>query len=78
MKTKMMNLIKKYPFVFFLVITTIISWLPCIQRGREIFVFGPSTAGLITVLILYGKDGLKNLVKQGLKWRVKLIWWIIA
>jgi len=74
----MLNLIRKYPLAFFLFLTLAISWLPWYSGGNGIFVFGPSIAGVITVAIVKGKDGLRDLLKRALQWRVGLKWWLVA
>lgn len=74
----MLNLIRKYPLFFFLILTLLISWLPWYTGGYGILVFGPSIAGVITVALVKGKDGLKDLIQRTLKWRVGLKWWLIA
>ncbi len=74
----MIALIRKYPLVFFLILTLLISWLPWYTGGNGIFVFGPSIAGVITVALVKGKDGLRDLMKRALQWRVGWKWWLIA
>ena len=39
---------------------------------------GPAIAAILVTYILEGKEGLKNLLKRIVMWRVKYIWWIIA
>jgi len=74
----MIALIHKKPLVFFLVLTLLISWLPWYSGGNGIFVFGPSIAGVITVALVKGKEGLRDLMKRTLQWRVGWKWWLIA
>ena len=74
----MINIIRKNTLVFFLILTLVISWLPWFTGGQGIFVFGPSIAGVITIALVAGKEGLRDLVKRALRWRVGLKWWLIA
>ncbi len=74
----MLTMIRKHPLVFFLIVTVLISWLPWFSGGQGIFVFGPSIAGVITIALVAGKEGLRDLVKRALRWRVGLKWWLMA
>jgi len=74
----MLNLIRKQSLIFFILLTLLISWLPWYTAGQGIFVFGPSIAGVITIALVSGKDGLRDLVRRALKWKVGLKWWLIA
>ncbi len=74
----MLNTFRKFSFAFFLVLTFLISWLPWLSGGQGIFVFGPSIAGVITIALVSGKVGLRDLLKSALKWKVKWKWWLIA
>lgn len=74
----MLNLIRKQPFLFFILLTLLVSWMPWYTGGQGIFVFGPSIAGVITLALVAGKEGLRDLVSRALKWKVGLKWWLIA
>jgi uncharacterized protein len=74
----MLNLIRKQPLIFFILLTIIISWLPWITGSQGIFVFGPSVAGVVTVALVAGKEGLRELVQRTLMWRVGIKWWLVA
>lgn len=74
----MLNIVRKNPLVFFVLLTLLISWLPWYTGGQGIFVFGPSIAGVITVALVAGKDGLKELMQRALKWKVGLKWWLVG
>ena len=74
----MLTTVRKHPLVFFLILTLLISWLPWITGGQGIFVFGPSIAGVITIALAAGKEGLRDLARRALRWRVGLKWWLIA
>jgi uncharacterized protein len=74
----MLNFIRKQSLLFFILLTLLISWLPWYTGGKGIFVFGPSIAGVITIAMTTGKDGLRELMKRALKWKVGFKWWLIA
>ncbi len=74
----MLNLIRKQPLVFFLLLTVLISWLPWYTGGEGIFVFGPSIAGVVTIALVAGKEGLRQLMQRAFKWKVGLKWWLVA
>jgi membrane protease YdiL (CAAX protease family) len=74
----MQKVIRRYPFAFFIFLTLLISWLPWYSGGQGIFVFGPSIAGVIITSVLAGKDGLRDLMRRALKWRVGWKWWCIS
>ena len=63
----MLNLIRKQPLIFFILLTVLISWLPWYTGGQGIFVFGPSIAGVITIALVAGKYGLRELMQRAFK-----------
>ncbi len=42
------------------------------------FFFGPSTACLVLIGLIYGKDGFRELLSRLLKWRVDARWYMVA
>lgn len=74
----MLNFIRKHALPFFIVLTLLISWFPWISGGKGIFVFGPSIAGVITIALVSGKEGLHDLIQRALKWNVGWKWWLVA
>ena len=76
--TTLSALLKRYAFLFFVVLAVLISWFPWYTTGTGFFVFGPSIAGVITLAVTRGKEGLRDLVKRALRWRVDLSWWAVA
>lgn len=74
----MAKFIRKHSLVFFLTLTLLISWLPWLSGGQGIFVFGPSIAGVITIALVSGKDGLKDLLKRAFRWKVNWKWWLVS
>jgi membrane protease YdiL (CAAX protease family) len=78
METGKASFIRKYIFVFFLVLTFLISWIPWFTGNGGVWVFGPSIAGIIITIVLSGKDGIRGLVKNLLRANVGLKWWLLA
>ena len=74
----MLNFIRKQSLLFFIVLTLLISWLPWLSGGQGFFVFGPSIAGVITIALVSGKEGLRELIQRALKWKVGWKWWFVA
>ncbi len=74
----MLNHIRKYPLAFFILLTFFISWLPWYSGGQGIFVFGPTLAGLLTIIVIAGKEGLQEITLRAIRWRVGWKWWLIA
>lgn len=82
-----MNLIKRYPFVFFVVLTYIISWalwtpLVIYQRDSRMFLilgtFGPTLSALLLTLISNGRADLRALLGRLFIWRVSIFWYLIS
>jgi len=69
---------KKNAFIIFLLLTILISWFPWYTSGAGFFVFGPSIAGVITIALTKGKEGLEDLTQRALRWRVGFRWWGVA
>jgi membrane protease YdiL (CAAX protease family) len=78
MKSSIPALLKKYAFLVFVALAVLISWFPWYTSGTGFFVWGPSIAGVITIAVTAGKDGLRDLGQRALRWRVGLRWWAIA
>ena len=78
MNSRFVDFIKNHAFLVFLVLTIFISWGPWIIWGQRLLVFGPSIAGIIVIAITKGKEGLREVVRQILRVKVRLRWWILA
>jgi len=86
----MKQLIKRNIFFFYLIITFSISWFGwfiLITTGKEpgffnfwklLAAFGPSLAGLLSIIFKSGKDGLQKLWRQLIFWRVPWQWYAIS
>ena len=82
-----MNLIKRYPFVFFVVLTYIISWalwtpLVISPRDSRMFLilgtFGPTLSALLLTLISNGRADLRALLGRLFIWRISIFWYLIS
>jgi len=70
--------LKRYALLVFLILTLLISWFPWYTGGTGFFVFGPTIAGLITTILVAGKEGMRELWQRALRWKVGLLWWLVA
>ncbi|MCD4756627.1 CPBP family intramembrane metalloprotease [bacterium] len=43
-----------------------------------LIIFGPSIAGIIVIALTQGKDGLRKVTQQALRWKVGWRWWLVA
>jgi CAAX protease family protein len=82
-----------YLFTSYALIAYAVSWaieIPLALRAQGIIAlnvpfsihylaaFGPFIAGIVLTLQETGLAGLKDLIHRAIKWRVDLIWWIVA
>jgi len=82
-----MNLIKRYPFVSFVVLTYAISWtlwtpLVISSQDSRMFLllgtFGPTLSALLLTLINNGRADLRALLRRLFIWRVSIFWYLIS
>jgi membrane protease YdiL (CAAX protease family) len=77
-KPSFSELKKKYAFVIYVLLAVLISWLPWYATGSGFFVCGASIAGIITIALTAGKQGMRDLVRRTLRWRTSVLWWAMA
>jgi membrane protease YdiL (CAAX protease family) len=70
--------LKKHAFIVFVALAVLIAWFPWYTSGSGFFVWGPSVAGVITMALVSGKEGLRDLGQRALRWRVGWLWWVVA
>jgi membrane protease YdiL (CAAX protease family) len=73
-----MKSLKQHAFIVFVVLAVLIAWFPWYTSGTGFLVWGPSIAGVITIALTSGKEGLRDLGQRALRWRVGLRWWAVA
>jgi membrane protease YdiL (CAAX protease family) len=88
-----MGMRKKYSLAFFFLLAYLFTWsnwLPQALASRGLaslqvpgFVtllagYGPAIAAIIVVSMAYGRQGLRELFGRLLRWRVGLVWYLIA
>jgi len=78
MKTSIPAYLKRHAFLVFVALAVLISWFPWYTQGSGFFVFGASIAGVITIALTGGKEGLRDLTQRALRWRVGILWWLVA
>lgn len=88
----MKQIIREHPVSAFFVLCYIVSWtamLPVylsitekIGPQYQAFVFlaryGPSIAGILVAMSLYGREGLSTLYRRAVRWRIGKRWWLIV
>jgi len=77
------DLIRRYPFITFVLLSYLLSWLPARipamqEIGFEILPHGPSIAAIIVTAIVGGGAAVKTLLSRLVRWRVGLKWFVIA
>src|SRR3990172_4220409 len=78
MKSSIAALLKQHAFIVFVVLAVLITWFPWYTTGTGFLVWGASIAGVITIALTGGKEGLRDLTQRALRWRVGFRWWAIA
>ena len=82
-----MALLKRYPFVTFVVLTYAISWAlwtPLVissQDSRMFLIlgtFGPTLSALLLTLINNGRADLRALLRRLIIWRVSIFWYLFS
>ena len=77
-KLDIKRILRKYQIIIFFALTFIISWYPWYTGGVGFKAAGPSYAGLIVVALVGGWAGIKEMLRRLVKWRVGIIWWVVA
>jgi membrane protease YdiL (CAAX protease family) len=77
-KTSFSVFLKRHAFILYVALAVLISWFPWYTGGNGFFVFGASIAGVITIALVSGKEGLRDLTQRLLRWRVGWLWWLTA
>ena len=72
----MKSRLNKHAFIVFVALAVLIAWFPWYTSGSGFFVWGPSVAGVITMALVSGKEGLRDLGQRTLRWRVGWLWWV--
>ena len=71
-------LLKRHAFAVFVILAVLIGWFPWYTSGSGFFVFAPSIAGVVVIALTRGKEGMQDLGRRFLRWRVGLRWWVVA
>ncbi len=79
----MISVIKRHPLVTFFVLAYGLSWGNYIISATWpntpfLFPYGPMLAGLFVAGITGGKNGLKDILRRCLRWRVGVKWYAVA
>jgi hypothetical protein len=75
MKSGFLNFLRTHAFIFFFILTLLISWLPWYTGHGGLLVYGPSIAGLIVIIVTRGKEGLRTLTRRAIRVKAGAAWW---
>jgi membrane protease YdiL (CAAX protease family) len=76
---QVISFVKRHPLVTFFGLAYGLSWGSyAILSGPLLFIFGPLLAALIVASVTRGKDGLRDVLRRSLRWRVGLTWYAAA
>jgi len=77
--------VQKHPVLFFFLLTCLISWsawlggkLLKLEILTFFFSYGPALAAFLLTGLLEGKSGLLELFRRVFRWRVGLVWYLVA
>lgn len=75
--------VRRHPLVAFFVLAYALTWpvIPLVSLSPLLGLpglFGPALAAVVTVAVVEGKPGLKNLLGRMVRWRVGAGWYAIA
>ena len=79
------NPLKRYPLVFFFILSYGIAWIPLVYRlaiGKDFLTglsfFAPAISAIIMTVSNEGKTGIQALISRLFFWRANLKWYLIA
>jgi membrane protease YdiL (CAAX protease family) len=83
MGARLLEVVRRNPFVAFLVLTFVLSWWPWLLYAAElyplpIFQPGPFLAALIVAGLTVGKAGRRDLLRRMVQWRAGAQWYLVA
>lgn len=93
MKFNFRSYIKNHPLVFYFILTYLISWtifiLLALRKHGIIQLaipypiyygaaYGPFFSAIIVTALIKGTKGLKELFGRMFRWRVHIVWWLVA
>jgi len=83
MWSNMTSFVKRHPLPTFIALAYLFSWWPALLylfRPMPVAVasFGPFLAALVVLSLTSGKTGVKDLLRQMIRWRVGWPWYLVA
>jgi hypothetical protein len=73
----MKSLMKRYQVPIFFALTLLIGWFPWYTGGGGIIIVAPTLAGLLVAFLAEGKEGLLDVLRRIVRWRVHVRWYIL-
>jgi uncharacterized protein len=75
--------VKKHRLIAFFVLAYLLTWwiYPVLKVSPLLGIFGlfgPALAAIIVAAVTEGKSGVKSLLSRVVRWRVGLLWYLIA
>lgn len=74
----MKSLLKQHQILVFFALTLIIGWFPWYTGGKGIVIAAPMLAGLIIAFLTEGKDGVLDVLRRIVQWRVNFRWYLLV
>jgi uncharacterized protein len=76
-------LVKRHPLVAYFVLAYALTWpvIPLVAVSPLLGfpgLFGPAFAAIVTAAVADGKPGLKSLLGRVVRWRVGVLWYVVA
>ena len=79
------HILKRYPIALFFILIFALGWgrfaLDWIRQGNSdagLFIGAAGLVGLLAATLVGGRQGLVELLRSCLRWRVSIKWWLLA
>lgn len=73
----MKSLLRRYQIALFFALTLLIGWLPWYTGRGSLFIFAPTLAALIVAFLVYGREGIAEVLRRIVRWRARLWWYLV-
>lgn len=83
MWTSITGMVRRYPLATFVILAYLFSWWPAlldrvVSMPVGVAAFGPFLAALAVLGMTQGRSGVKDLLRQMVRWRVNWRWYLVA
>ena len=69
---------QRFQIIIFFVLTLLIGWFPWYTGRGSIVIAAPSLAAIIVAFLVYGWEGILEILRGLGRWRTKWFWYVIA